>query len=127
MGQKRILNMADVYTDVGEQLTADLIDGTIVAPTWRAAWGTGAGTAAKGDTTLFTEASEARVNTSNSQPISNQNQFTATITADAPKTITNAGIFDAASAGNMLLKSDFAGIGLALGDKIAFTFQLTWS
>lgn len=119
--------MADIYTDAGEELTADIIDGTTVAPTWRAAWGSGAGTAAKGDTTLFTEASESRVVTSNSQPSANVNQFTSTITADGAKTITNAGVFDAASGGNMLLKSDFAGIGLALGDKIAFTFELTWS
>ena len=119
--------MADIYTDAGEDKTADLIDGTAAVPTWRAAWGTGAGTAAKGDTTLFTEASEARATTVNTQPVSNQNQFVATITADGAKTITNAGVFDAATTGNMLVKSDFTGIGLALGDKIEFTFQLTWS
>lgn len=119
--------MADIYTDAGEAKTADLIDGTVVAPTWRAAWGTGAGTAAKGDTTLFTEAAEARAATSNSQPVANQNQFVATLTSLSAQTITNAGLFDAASGGAMLLKSDFAGVALGIGDKIAFTFQLTWS
>lgn len=119
--------MADIYTDAGEALTADILDGTAAVPTWRVAWGTGVGTATKTDTTLFTEASEARVTTTQSQPSSNVNQFLGTITADGAKTITNAGIFDAASSGNMLLKSDFAGIALALGDKIEFTFQLTWS
>ena len=119
--------MADIYTDAGEDLTADLIDGSASVPTWRTAWGTGAGTASKTDTTLFTEASETRVTTVNTQPASNQNQFVATITADGIKTITNAGIFDAATTGNMLLKSDFTGIALAIGDKIEFTFQLTWS
>lgn len=120
--------MADIFTSVGEQIAADLWDGTISAPAnWYAAWGTGAGTTGKGDTTLFTEASEARVVTAKSQPAANQNRMIATITADGAKTITNAGIFDAASAGNMPLKSDFAGIALALGDKIQFTFTLTWS
>jgi hypothetical protein len=119
--------MADIYTDAGEAKTADLIDGTVAAPTWTAAWGTGAGTAAKGDTTLFTEAAEARGNTTNTQPIANQNQFVATVTSLSAQTITNAGVFDAASAGTMLLKSDFTGIALAVGDSIAFTFQLTWS
>lgn len=119
--------MADIYTDAGEDLTADIMDGTSSVPTWKAAWGTGAGTAAKGDTTLFTEAAEARVNTTQSQPASNQNQFLATITSASAQTITNAGVFDAASAGNVMLHSDFGGIVLANGDKIEFTFQLTWS
>jgi hypothetical protein len=119
--------MADIYTDAGEDLTADIMDGTTVAPTWRSAWGTGAGTAGKTDTTLFTEAAEARVATTDSQPSSNVNQFLALMTSAGVQTITNAGIFDAASSGNMLLKSDFAGIALAGGDKIEFTFQLTWS
>lgn len=119
--------MADVYTNAGEDLTADLIDGSVAVPIWRAAWGTGAGTSAKGDTTLFTEASEARQATVNTQPSSNINRFVATLTADGAKTITNAGVFDAASAGNLLCKSDFAGIALALGDKIQFTFEITWS
>jgi hypothetical protein len=118
--------MADIFTDAGEALVADILDGTSVAPTWRAAWGTGAGTSAKGDTTLFSEAAEARVVTANTQPLANQNQMVATITAASAKTITNAGIFDAASAGNLLVKSDFAGISLAIGDKIKFTFKLTF-
>jgi hypothetical protein len=119
--------MADIFTDVGETLTADLIDGTITAPTWRVGWGTGAGTAAKGDTTLFTEAAEARVVATMSQPSANVNQFVALMTSASAQTITNAGILDAASAGNLFGKSDFAGILLAIGDKIAFTFQQTWS
>lgn len=119
--------MPDIYTDAGEDLTADILDGTAAAPTWRVGWGTGAGTAAKGDTTLFTEAAESRVSTTNSQPSSNVNQFLGLITSASAQTITNAGIFDAATSGNLLQKSDFAGIALANGDKIEFTFQLTWS
>lgn len=120
--------MADIYTDAGEAFTADLIDGTVSAPAnWYIGWGTGAGTAAKGDTTLFTEASEARVIATDSQPAANQNQFVATITADGSKTITNAGVFSAASGGTMLLKSDFVGVGVDASDTITFTFTLTWS
>lgn len=119
--------MADIFTSVGEALTADLIDGTITAPTWRIGWGTGAGTAAKGDTTLFSEAAEARVVATMSQPTASKNQFVALMTAATAKTITNAGIFDAASGGNLFGKSNFTGIALAIGDKIAFTFVQTWS
>lgn len=120
--------MADIFTDVGENLTADYFDGTSSAPAnYHTGWGTGAGTAAKTDTTLFTEAAETRVIASESQPSSNINQFVATITSASTQTITNAGLFDAATTGNMPLKSDFGGIALDSGDKIEFTFQLTWS
>ena len=119
--------MADIYTDAGEEITADIMDGTTAAPTWYAAWGTGAGTAAKGDTTLFTEAAETRIAVATSQPAANQNQFTATITSLSSQTITNAGVLSAITTGVLLLKSDFAGIALGIGDKIAFTYQLTWS
>lgn len=120
-------DMADIYTDAGEDLTVDIMDSTTAQPTWYVAWGTGAGTAAKGDTTLFSESAESRVDTTESQPSSNQNRFVGTITASAGRTITNAGIFDASSAGNMLLKSDFTGVVLASGDGIQFTFTLTWA
>lgn len=120
--------MADIFTDVGETLVADYVDGTASAPAnWYVAWGTGAGTAAKGDTTLFTEAAEARVTATESQPAGNQNRLVGTITSASGQTITNAGVFDASTVGNMLLKSDFTGIVLANGDSIQFTFDLTWS
>ena len=50
--------MATVYTQVGEEKVVDLIDGTsathLDATNGKIGWGTGAGTAAKADTTLFT-------------------------------------------------------------------------
>lgn len=116
--------MADIYTQDGEELVVDILDGTTAVPTWTVAWGTGAGTAAKGDTTLFTEAAESRVNTTQGQPSVDINRFVGTITSASGQTITNAGIFDAASSGNLLLKSDFTGVVLATNDKIEFTFTL---
>lgn len=120
--------MADIYTQAGEEFTADLFDGTVSAPANHyIGWGTGAGTAAKGDTTLFTEATEARVIATRTQPLADQNRFVGTITADGAKTITNAGVLTAATVGTLLLKSDFAGVALAASDSIQFTFTLTWS
>lgn len=120
--------MATVYTSAGEAKVVDLIDGTasthLDATNGKIGWGTGAGTAAKGDTTLFTEASEARVAVVASQPLADKNRWVATLTADGAKTITNAGLFDAATGGNLIVKGDFAGIALALGDKIEFTIDL---
>ena len=116
--------MADIYTDAGEDFTVDQLD---AYGNFYVAWGTGAGTAAKTDTTLFTEAAESRVITTETQPASNQLQHVGTITSASGQTITNAGIFDASTSGNIILKSDFTGVVLANGDKIEFTFQLTFS
>jgi len=123
--------MATVYTSAGEAVVVDLIDGTsathLDATNGKIGWGTGAGTAAKADTTLFTEASEARVAAAISQPTADKNQWVGTLTADAAKTITNAGLLDAATGGNLIIHGDFTGIALATGDKIEFTISLEQS
>ena len=120
--------MATVYCDSGEAVVVDLIDGTsavhLDATNAKVAWGTGAGTAAKADTTLFTEASEARVVPTVSQPTADTNRWVGTITADGAKTITNAGLFNSAAGATLIVKGDFTGIVLALGDKIEFTVSL---
>jgi hypothetical protein len=83
-------------------------------------WGTGAGTAAKADTTLSTEATEARavgtvtvVGTGSSAKY----QCTGTLTADGTKTITN-------TSGVLIVHGDFTGIPLVLNDSITFTITL---
>lgn len=102
------------------------------------AWGTGAGTAAATDTSLFTEAlvslaagtTDHTLGTSSQQTTSTTDdtyRVTGTRTATGAGTVTNAGLWDAASGGLLFMKGDFTGIGLASGDSIAFTFncQLT--
>ena len=121
--------MATIYTSVGETVVADLIDGVsavhLDATNGKIGWGTGAGTAAKTDSILFTEATEARVAPTVTQPTADKNQWVGTITcAGAGKTITNAGLLDAAAAGNLIIHGDFTGIVLAIGDKIEFTISL---
>lgn len=126
--------MASVLTTLGEWKATDLIDGT-GGIHWdvtnaKIAWGTGAGTAIKGDGTttgiaLFTEAAEARIAPSTvDQPSADTNRWIGTMTcAGAGKTITNAGIFDAAG-NNLCLHGDFTGVVLNVGDMIQFTFTL---
>ena len=116
--------MADIYTQAGEEVIVDLIDNTVATFTPFVAWGTGAGTMVKGTTVLFVEASEARVAATLSQPAADKNQMLGTIVADGTKTITNAGIFDASTAGNLVLGSDFGGVAVVINDSIEFTFQL---
>lgn len=95
-------------------------------------WGTAAGTTAVTDSTLFTEAlvslaagtSDHTTGTSSRTTTSVTNdtyQVTGTRTATGAGSVTNAGLWDAASAGNLFLKGDFTSIGLASGDSIAFT------
>jgi hypothetical protein len=116
--------MATVLTDVGQQWIADRMSGVSAADGQYVAWGTGAGTADAGDTTLFTEASEARVSgtvTTSGTGASAKYQNVATITANGTKTITNAGNFTAAAAGTLIIKGDFTGIAVNSGDTITFT------
>lgn len=124
--------MASIYTSVGEQVTADIFDGTstkiLSATNAKIGWGTGAGTAAKANTTLFTEAAEARAVGAISQPGGGDtNQWVGTITATAARSITNAGLFSNTTAGSMIVKGDFGTIALSSGDKIEFTITLEWT
>lgn len=116
--------MATVYTTVGKAQAVDRLDATSSLFLEYGAWGTGAGTAAVGDTTLFTEASEARVAVTKSQPAADTNQALWTQTADGVKTITNAGVFTASTSGTLIIKGDFTGVALLLGDSIQFTATL---
>ena len=120
--------MATIYTSAGEAKVVDLIDGVsavhLDTATAKIGWGTGAGTAAKADTILFTEAAEARVAGTATQPLADKNQWVGTITSASAQTITNAGLLDAATAGNLVIHGDFTGIALATGDKIEFTITL---
>lgn len=119
--------MANVFTSAAETLLRNYVDGAATPPaTWYIGWGTGAGTAAKGDTTLFTEASESRVAATKSTPAANQNRWSGELTADGSKTITNAGVLTASTVGTLWVKSDFSGIALTVGEKINFTFTITW-
>lgn len=126
--------MATVVTNAGRDIITNRIKGSGTEPL-NIGWGTGAGTAAVTDTTLFTEklvdlstsagtdhtaGTSSRVTTS----VTNDTyQVTGTRTATGAGTVTNAGLFDAASGGNLFLKGDFTGIGLNANDSIAFTIK----
>lgn len=125
--------MATVVTNLGKGIIAQRMFGSSPsqAEPKYAHWGTGAGTSAAANTTLFTAAAESRVaGTSSAVTTMNTNdthQVVATITSTSTQTITNAGIFDAASSGNLYVKGDFTGIGLNNGDSIQFTFKIQMS
>lgn len=124
--------MSTVFTNAGKAITTARLKGSGTEPNY-VAWGTGAGTSANTDTTLFTEsAQESRVaGTSTQQTTSVTNdtyQVVGTLTvATAGKTITNVGLFDAASTGNLFMKGDFTGLPLNVGDSIQFTMKVQYT
>jgi len=115
--------MATVFCDCGTAWLTQLLNSTITTTTFRIGWGEGTGTAAKVDTTLFTEA-QSRQATTNSISAFNQMQWVATQTATTVRSITNAGLFQNNS-GTLLIKGDFSTIALAANDRIEFTITLT--
>jgi len=123
--------MATVLTQVGEEWIVDLIDGAVSASTDYIGWGTGTNTAAKGDTNLQTAASEARSAATRTQPITDRVRWVATITATGSKSISEAGLFDAAGSGSppsggtpMMIRGDFTPVSVVSGDSIQFTIEL---
>ena len=76
------------------------------------------------DLPLETRAILETIVTVEGQPSADINRFVGTITSAGSQTIANAGIMDASSNGNLILHSNFAGVGLSSGDKIEFTFTL---
>lgn len=128
-----VMPAATVITNGGQAINTNLVSGIGGTVPRYVAWGTGAGTAAASDTTLFTESSqEARTNGTVSRTTTTVTNDTLRVVglitvATSGKTITNVGIFDASSSGNLFLKSDFTGLALLVGDSITFTIDIKYS
>jgi hypothetical protein len=88
--------------------------------------GTGTGTPAVANTSLGTEV--GRVSLSASTASSNTVTYTATFPAGTGTgAITEAGVFNAASAGTMLCRTTFPAVNKQSGDSIAITWVVTVS
>jgi len=122
--------MATVFSSTGKAITTNRLNGAGTNPNY-VAWGTGAGTSAVNDTTLFTESTEARVAgavTQQTTTVTNDTyQVVGTMVAGGARTITNAGLFDASTVGNIFMKGDFTAVVLATGESIQFTMQVQYT
>lgn len=126
--------MATLVVNAGRDIITNRVKGAGTEPL-NIGWGVSAGTTAATDTTLFGErlvdlttaaGTDHTAGTSTRQTTTVTNdtyQVVGTRTATGAGTVTNAGLFDAASGGNLFLKGDFTGIGLASGDSIQFTIK----
>src|ERR1043165_8083213 len=125
--------MATKVVDGGLAIVTNRIAGSGTEPKF-IGWGTGAGTTAVADTTLFTEkdvdlstgTGTRTTGTSSQQTTTTTNdtyRVTGTSTATGAGSVTNAGLWDNATmgSGNLFLKGDFTSIGLGSGDSIACT------
>lgn len=120
--------MADVITDVGRGQAAGYLSNTVTqVTTYHGNVGTGAGTAAVADTTLFTEVGTARLAitpTRVTTTVTNDTaQYVFTFTAAGSTNVTNAGYFTASSGGVLMQKSDHATVPLLAADSIQYTFK----
>lgn len=121
--------MATLLVNTGKAVVTNRIKGSGTEPNY-VAWGTGAGTTALTDTTLFSETGTRVAGTSTQQTTSTTDdtyQVVATQTAGGTLAITNAGLFDALTTGNLFVKGDFSTINLSSGDSIQFTFKTQFS
>jgi len=122
--------MATLLVNTGKAIVTNYLAGGAATQPKYVGWGTGAGTTAATDTTLFTEVTPRVTGTATQVTTSTTNdtyQVVGTQTAGTTETITNAGLFDATTSGNLFAKGDFTGIALLTGDSIQFTFQVQFS
>jgi hypothetical protein len=92
-------------------------------------WGTGTTAAAATDTALQTPGSEARVSGTQSQQTTDHTndtyQVVGTLTkATSSAAITEAGVFDNTTGGNLYTRATFDAINVDVGDSIQFTFKV---
>lgn len=129
--------MATLVVNGGKAILAGLASGVTSAVPKFIGIGSGAGTTAAADSTLFTEftsgtwsgyarTSNAGAQTTTTLP-NDTARFSGTFTAAGAVAVTNAGCFDAASGGNLLVKGDFAAVNLANGDSITITIAVQFS
>ena len=122
--------MATLLVNTGKAIVTNYLNGGGATQPKYVAWGTGAGTTAATDTTLFTEVTPRVSGTTSQVTTSTTNdtfQVVGTQTAGTTETITNAGLFDASTSGNLFVKGDFTGVPLNSGDSIQFTFKVQFS
>ena len=124
--------MADVVKVVNGGLA--IITNRMVAggtePKW-VDWGTGTTAALITDTDLEFAAAEARATGDSSRVTSTVEndtyQVVGTLTAEAERAITEAGLFDALTDGNLFLRGTFDVINLNTDDSVVFTIKTAFS
>jgi hypothetical protein len=121
--------MADVVKVVngGLDIVTNRIKGSGTEPSY-VGWGTGTTGADVTDTGLETARGESRTNCTTTRQTTNTTNDTyravGTITcASTSAAITECGLFDASTSGNLFLRATFDAINVNVGDSIQFTIN----
>lgn len=123
--------LATVFTNAGAAIITNRIIQAGTAPK-NIGWGIGTTTAAVTQTALVTESAPTTaggrtVGTESRTTVTNTNDnysVVGTVTSGSSLAITEAGLFDNVTAGNMLIRSDYAAVSVVSGDSISYTFGL---
>lgn len=126
-----VIALAVVFTNAGAAVVTNRIIQAGTAPK-NFGWGIGTTAPAVTDTALQTESSPTTsggrtVGTESRTTVTNSNDnylVSGTITAVSTLAITEEGLFDNVTAGNMFSHAVFAAINVLSGDSIAFTHGL---
>jgi hypothetical protein len=121
--------MPIVWTDVGQQQSADLHDPATrdaVSDNYYGAWGSSATAPAVTQTALGTENAEARAACAISQPAADTVRYVYTITATGNRVVNEFGVFDALTTGNMIIRGTLSTLNIETGDRVEFTIDLTF-
>ncbi len=122
---KEINNL--VVTTGLNYIASRMKDATATAMTHMAV-GTGSTAAALGDTTLGTEVGASRTALTSTTVSTNTIQYACTFGAGVGTgALTEAGVFNASSAGTMLCRTVFSAINKAAGDSLTITWTITVS
>lgn len=121
--------MADLIMVVnrGLEIVNDRIMGAGTEPKY-VAWGTGVTAPAQADTGLGTPAAESRTSGTSSKvtttTTSDTYQVVGAITCTgAGKAITEMGLFDASTSGNLFVRATFSVINVSVNDSVNFTVK----
>ncbi len=106
----------------GREITANRVKGLGTEPKY-VAWGTSDANLNDNNTALDAEAPESRAEGVSSIVNDTYYQVVGTLTATATRAIKEAGLFDAATGGNLYIRGTFGVINLDADDSVQFTIQ----
>jgi hypothetical protein len=115
-----------IVVNAGKDIITNRIIGAGTEPKF-VAMGTGTTAEAATQTALVTEVETRTSGTSSRVTTTTTNdtyQVVGTVTATTTRAITESGLFDASTVGNMLCRALFTVINLASGDSISFTWKV---
>ena len=115
-----------IFTEDGEEYLTDLINGDDAIPAdYYIHWGTGGTEAAKANTAMEAAGTESREAAVLTQPTASVSQWVATMTCNATgKSIQEFGVFDASTAGIMIIRKNITSVAVEEDDTMEITVTL---